>query len=79
MNDEETESGNSRILSTSHHISNGKKLISAETKEIKIALVGNPNCGKTSLFNFASKSREKVANYSGVTVSMKEATLSRDG
>jgi len=79
MNDEETESGNSRILRTSHHSSNGKKLISTETKEIKIALVGNPNCGKTSLFNFASKSREKVANYSGVTVSMKEATLSRGG
>lgn len=79
MNNEGTGSENSRILRASHHSSNGKKLFSAETREIKVALVGNPNCGKTSLFNFASKSREKVANYSGVTVSMKEATLRRGG
>jgi len=51
----------------------------AGVREIKVALVGNPNCGKTSLFNQASRSREKVANYSGVTVSMKEARLNRDG
>ena len=36
---------------------------------INVALVGNPNCGKTSLFNFASGSHERVGNYSGVTVS----------
>lgn len=47
--------------------------------EIKVALVGNPNCGKTSLFNYASRSKEKVANYSGVTVTMKEASLRRYG
>src|SRR5512145_1312265 len=41
---------------------------------IRIALVGNPNCGKTTLFNFASNSHERVANYTGVTVSAKEAT-----
>ena len=35
---------------------------------INVALVGNPNCGKTSLFNFASGSHERVGNYSGVTV-----------
>lgn len=41
---------------------------------IRVALVGNPNCGKTTLFNFASNSHERVANYTGVTVSSKEAT-----
>ena len=41
-------------------------------KEIVVALVGNPNCGKTSLFNFASGAHEHVGNYSGVTVDAKE-------
>ncbi len=39
---------------------------------INVALVGNPNCGKTSLFNFASGAHERVGNYSGVTVDAKE-------
>ena len=39
---------------------------------IRVALVGNPNCGKTSLFNVASGSHEHVGNYSGVTVDAKE-------
>ena len=38
---------------------------------INVALVGNPNCGKTSLFNFASGAHEHVGNYSGVTVDAK--------
>ena len=42
-------------------------------KEIHVALVGNPNSGKTSLFNFASRSKEHVGNYSGVTVDSKTA------
>ena len=37
-----------------------------------IALVGNPNCGKTSLFNTLTGTRQKVANYAGVTVERKE-------
>lgn len=41
-----------------------------ETKNI--ALVGNPNCGKTSLFNTLTGTRQKVANYAGVTVERKE-------
>ncbi len=49
------------------------------SRHIKIALVGNPNCGKTTLFNFATNSRERVANYSGVTVAAKEASLEFDG
>jgi len=40
-----------------------------------IALVGNPNCGKTALFNLLTGSRQKVANYSGVTVERKEGSL----
>jgi ferrous iron transport protein B len=45
---------------------------------INVALVGNPNCGKTTLFNYASGSHERVGNYSGVTVDAKEATMKRD-
>ncbi len=40
-----------------------------------IALVGNPNCGKTALFNSLTGSRQKVANYAGVTVERKEGVL----
>lgn len=42
-------------------------------KTINIALVGNPNCGKTTLFNYVSKSNEHVGNYGGVTVDSKTA------
>lgn len=42
-------------------------------KTINIALVGNPNSGKTTIFNYASHSRERVGNYGGVTVDAKEA------
>ncbi|HUX73001.1 MAG TPA: ferrous iron transporter B [Steroidobacteraceae bacterium] len=41
-----------------------------------VALVGNPNCGKTALFNLLTGSRQKVANYAGVTVERKEGSLS---
>ncbi len=50
-----------------------------KTKYIQVALVGNPNSGKTTLFNFASGSREKVANYAGVTVDSKEARYRQSG
>ncbi|MBQ2966066.1 MAG: ferrous iron transport protein B [Bacteroidales bacterium] len=48
-------------------------------KIIRVALVGNPNCGKTSLFNMASGSHEHVGNYSGVTVDAKESTFEHGG
>jgi ferrous iron transport protein B len=48
-------------------------------KVINVALVGNPNCGKTTLFNYASGSHERVGNYSGVTVDAKTARLQQDG
>ncbi len=41
----------------------------------QIALVGNPNCGKTSLFNHMTGTRQKVANYAGVTVERKEGRI----
>lgn len=44
-----------------------------------VALVGNPNCGKTALFNLLTGSRQKVANYAGVTVERKEGRLLPDG
>lgn len=50
-----------------------------KTKNIQIALVGNPNSGKTTLFNFASGSSEKVGNYAGVTVDSKEASYKQSG
>ncbi len=46
-----------------------------QTATLRLALVGNPNCGKTALFNQLTGSRQKVANYSGVTVERKEGLL----
>ena len=46
---------------------------------IRVALVGNPNCGKTSLFNIASGAHEHVGNYSGVTVDAKEGHFKHGG
>ena len=49
-----------------------KQVALGRRRTINIALVGNPNCGKTSLFNMASGAHEHVGNYSGVTVDAKE-------
>ena len=54
-------------------------LAAERRKEIRVALVGNPNCGKTSLFNMASGSHEHVGNYSGVTVDAKEGYFEYGG
>jgi len=48
-------------------------------KIINVALVGNPNSGKTTLFNYTSGSHERVGNYGGVTVDSKEAYVKQDG
>lgn len=50
-----------------------------QEKNIKVALVGNPNAGKTSIFNLASGGHERVGNYGGVTVNSKEGTLQHNG
>ena len=46
---------------------------------LRVALLGNPNCGKTALFNLLTGSRQKVANYAGVTVERKEGVLETTG
>ena len=56
-----------------------KAEVEAITKHITVALVGNPNCGKTSFFNFATGLHEKVGNYSGVTVDSKVGTFHHNG
>ena len=56
-----------------------KELAEQRRHIIRVALVGNPNCGKTSLFNIASGSHEHVGNYSGVTVDAKEGKFSYGG
>lgn len=56
-----------------------KRTAREKQRTINIALVGNPNCGKTTLFNFASKSRERVGNYGGVTVDSKKAKYEQNG
>ena len=56
-----------------------KLLALHKRRTINVALVGNPNCGKTSLFNIASGAHEHVGNYSGVTVDAKEGHFEFEG
>ncbi len=56
-----------------HHIA------AERAKTINVALVGNPNCGKTSIFNIAAHAHERVGNYSGVTVDEKVGTFTHGG
>ncbi|MDD2926422.1 ferrous iron transporter B [Rhodoferax sp.] len=51
----------------------------SDPKPLRVALLGNPNCGKTALFNLLTGSRQKVANYAGVTVERKEGHLRTAG
>lgn len=53
--------------------------VEGSMKTINVALIGNPNCGKTSLFNIASGSKEHVGNYSGVTVDAKKGHFEYGG
>lgn len=56
-----------------------KSQVKVTTKHINVALVGNPNSGKTTLFNYASGSHERVGNYGGVTVDAKEGIIKQNG
>ena len=62
-----------------HHDDYLQHIAKQERRTINVALVGNPNCGKTSLFNFASGAHGHVGNYSGVTVDATEAHTSMFG
>ncbi len=71
--------GNSGV-SPSANLEERMRTIAAErSKNIRVALVGNPNCGKTSLFNVASGAHEHVGNYGGVTVDIKEGHFDYKG
>ena len=72
---------NSKILTDAHteiHEDNELAHIRHD-KIINIALIGNPNCGKTSIFNRVSGAREHVGNYAGVTVDAKEGVINYKG
>jgi ferrous iron transport protein B len=56
-----------------------KHIAEHRKKTINVALVGNPNCGKTSIFNIAAHAHERVGNYSGVTVDEKVGTFQHGG
>ncbi|MDE6135832.1 MAG: 50S ribosome-binding GTPase, partial [Muribaculaceae bacterium] len=55
------------------------RIFHKERHTINVALIGNPNCGKTSLFNIASGAREHVGNYSGVTVDARDKSFNYKG
>ena len=71
--DAETVSEPQNVAETAHYATHSAR------RNINVALVGNPNCGKTSLFNFASGAHERVGNYSGVTVDAKEGFAEFEG
>ena len=50
-------------------------LITKRSKNIEVALIGNPNSGKTTIFNYASRAHEHVGNYAGVTVDAKTGII----
>lgn len=58
---------------------NLKQVALGKRRTINVALVGNPNCGKTTLFNLTSGAHEHVGNYSGVTVDAKEGFFDFQG
>lgn len=55
------------------------RIVDRERHTINVVLIGNPNCGKTSLFNIASGMKERVGNYGGVTVDAKSGTFDYRG
>ena len=67
------------IIASEHQDDYLQHIALKKRRTIYVALVGNPNCGKTSLFNFASGAHGHVGNYSGVTVDASEAHASMFG
>lgn len=62
-----------------HDTDNTIEEFKSRSRTINVALIGNPNCGKTSLFNIASGAHEHVGNYSGVTVDAKKGVFHHNG
>ncbi len=73
------ESIQSEILTPISEEETVRKAALKKRKKIRVALVGNPNCGKTTLFNVVSGQHAHVGNYSGVTVGAKTGTFKQDG
>ena len=73
---QEHESGTATILAGADLL---RRATEAKGRVINVAFVGNPNCGKTSLFNIASGAHERVGNYSGVTVDAKTGHFDQEG
>lgn len=71
--------GEHNVNGKEHPISHDGEPPYQQEKNIRVALVGNPNAGKTSIFNLASGGHERVGNYGGVTVNSKEGTLQHNG
>lgn len=68
----ESEHMHGSVVTVTENDARGMVNVARQSHTINIALIGNPNCGKTSLFNIASGASEHVGNYSGVTVDCKE-------
>ena len=66
-------------IPTSEHEDTLHRLAKVKEHELSVVFVGNPNCGKTSLFNIASGAHERVGNYSGVTVDAKVGHFNFEG
>ena len=92
MTEEEAKAASAQVAEQPEHLANTRNITPEshpddyvqhmalqEHRTIHVALIGNPNCGKTSLFNFASGAHGHVGNYSGVTVDASEAHASYFG
>lgn len=79
LESDEPQIGSAQTVGPDSRLHLMEKLAAERGKTIKVALIGNPNCGKTSLFNIASGSHEHVGNYSGVTVDAKEGKFEYNG
>lgn len=77
--EEDLADGPITIESNDDCLSESKAEATKQIHTINVALIGNPNCGKTSLFNFVSGAHERVGNYSGVTVDAKEGYAEYNG
>ena len=79
--DDEVDHSDSNPITETVHLTDEELLAKArrQRRTINVALIGNPNCGKTSLFNYASGAHARVGNYSGVTVDASVARAHYEG